>query len=110
MADERPDRAGGLGLVVFTLITWLMVLMLQGCAGSGFADTSYDRVMSAAMTFCTEQCLPFGVLDAAPAPSDDGTSPFRCECMPAGIEMPEEEPEKKPEDDPDERCVAAVID
>jgi hypothetical protein len=108
MSEQRSDHVSGFWLVVFTLVTWVLVLMLQGCAGSGSSDTRHATLVAAAMSYCTELCLPFGVLYAGPAPSPDGASPFTCECMPAGYEIPDEEPEKKPDDDPEQQRIAAL--
>jgi hypothetical protein len=106
MSEEGSDRVGGVWLVVLTQVTWVMVLVLQGCAGSGSSGSRHDMVLAAALTFCTEQCLPFGVLHAGLGPSPDGTAPYDCECMPVGYEAPDEEPKKKPDDDPDEKKIA----
>ena len=108
MAEHRSDRIGSLWLVALTIVTWLMVLVLQGCAGSGARAPGYDALLASALTFCTEQCLPFGVLDAGLGPSPDGTSPFSCECMPAGLEIPDEEPERNPEDRPSDKRAAKL--
>jgi len=96
MAEEGSDRAGIVGLVALTVLTWLMVLLIQGCAGSHDGSASaYDAAFGAAVSYCTEECLPFGVLSVSLAPSPDGSSPFSCECMPAGSNIPDEQPEKK---------------
>jgi hypothetical protein len=108
MSKDQSDHVGGIWLVVLTLVTWLMVLVLQGCAGSGSSGSRHDMVLAAALTFCTEQCLPFGVLHAGLTPSPDGTTPYDCECMPAGYEAPDEEPEKKPGDNPEKQRITML--
>jgi len=108
MSEEESNRVGGLGLIVLTLVTWVMVLVLQGCAGSGSSGSRHDMVLAAALTFCTEQCLPFGVLHAGLSPSPDGTTPYTCECMPFGYETPDEEPEKNPKDEPEDKRIASL--
>ena len=111
MAGEGSDRAGGFCLIAITALTWLMVLLLQGCAGSGDSSGSpHDAVFAAALSYCTEQCLPFGVLSVGLVPSPDGTSPFSCECMPAGSDVPDEKPKKKKKkkDDSEHQRVAVL--